>query len=86
VPNTVIRLLSNEKDVHQLFANNPFPQTPPHQIRTLLWQYWFTSMEEKRKTGNWWRRQLEGRYAPTLVKTTDGEIRVLEWADVPPRE
>ena len=86
VPDTMIRLLSNEKDVLQLFADNPFPQTPPRQIRTLLWQYWFTSMEEKRKTGNWWRRQLLGRYAPTLVKTTDGEIRVLEWADVPPRE
>jgi hypothetical protein len=86
VPNTVIRLLSNDKDVLQLFADNPFPQTPPRKIRTLLWQYWFTSMEEKRKTGNWWRRQLVGRYAPTLEKTTEGEIRVVEWDDVPPRE
>jgi hypothetical protein len=86
VPNTVIRLLSNEKDVLQLFADNPFPQRPPRKIRTLLWQYWFTSMEEKRMTGNWWRRQLLGRYAPTLEKTTDGEIKVVEWPDVTPRE
>ena len=86
VPNAVIRLLSNERDVLQLFADNPFPQRPPRKIRTLLWQYWFTSMEERRMTGNWWRRQLLGRYAPTLEKTTDGEIRVVEWPDVTPRE
>jgi len=86
VPNTVIRLLSNGDDVLQLFADNPFPQTPPRQIRTLLWQYWFTSMEEKRRTGMWWRRQLIGRFAPTLEKAPDGEIKVVEWPDVPPRE
>lgn len=86
VPNTAIRLLSNDKDVLQLFADNPFPHAPPHEVRTLLWQYWFTSMDEKRKTGIWWKRQLLGRYAPTLGKTPDGEIKALEWADVAPRE
>ena len=86
VPNTAIRLLSNDRDVLQLFAANPFPQAPPQQVRTLLWQYWFTSMDEKRKTGMWWKRQLLGRYAPTLEKTPDGEIKALEWADVAPRE
>jgi lipase maturation factor 1 len=86
VPNTEVRLLSNDKDVLQLFADNPFAQAPPRQIRTLLWQYWFTSLEEKRKTGMWWKRQLLGRYAPTIESTPEGEIRVLETADVPPRE
>jgi hypothetical protein len=86
VPNTAIRLLSNDQDVLQLFADNPFPQAPPHEVRTLLWQYWFTSMDEKRKTGMWWRRQLLGRYAPTLGKMADGEIKALEWADVAPTE
>jgi lipase maturation factor 1 len=71
--------------VLQLFADNPFPQ-PPHEIRVLLWQYWFTSMAEKRQTGMWWRRQLLGRYAPTLERTPEGEIRVVEWPDVQPRE
>jgi hypothetical protein len=86
VPNTVVRLLSNDKDVLQLFADNPFPQAPPREIRTVLWQYWFTSSEERRMSRQWWKRQLIGRYAPTLEKTPDGDIRVLEWADVPPRE
>ena len=85
VPNTEVRLLSNEKDVLQLFAGNPFPE-PPREIRALLWQYWFTSMAEKRQSGTWWRRQLLGRYAPTLERTPEGEIRVVEWPDAQPRE
>jgi hypothetical protein len=79
VPNTELRLLSNDKDVLQLFAANPFPRQPPQQIRALLWQYWFTSMEEKRKTGMWWRRELRGLYAPTLEKTREGKIQVVQW-------
>lgn len=86
VPNTVVRLLSNDQDVLQLFADNPFPQTPPREIRTVLWQYWFTSMKEKRSTGMWWKRQWVGLYAPTLEKTLEGDVRVLQWADVPARE
>jgi len=86
VPNTIVRLLSNDKDVLQLFADNPFPRAPPRQVRVMIWQYWFTSMEEKRKTGMWWKRQLLGRYAPTVEKTSSGQTRVLEWDDVQPRE
>ena len=86
VPNAEVRLLSNDKDVLQLLAGNPFPQQPPHQIRALLWQYWFTSMEEKRKTGMWWRRELLGLYAPTLERTPDGEIRIVEYPNLRQRE
>jgi hypothetical protein len=86
VPNTIVRLFSNDKDVMQLFADNPFPHAPPREIRTVLWQYWFTSMEEKRKTGMWWKRQLLGRYAPTVERTPKGEIRNLDWDDVQPME
>jgi lipase maturation factor 1 len=86
VPNTEVRLLENDKDVLGLFAGNPFAQAPPRQIRVLLWQYRFTSMEEKRQTGNWWRRQLLGLYAPTLERESDGTIQVLELPNVEPRE
>src|SRR4051812_13446896 len=85
VPNTELRLLSNDKDVLELFADKPFPQ-PPRQVRALLWQYWFTSMTEKRQTGMWWRRQLLGRYAPTLERTENGDIKIVERPDVQPRE
>ncbi len=86
VPNTELRLLSNDKDVLALFAGNPFPQEPPRRIRAVLWQYWFTSMAEKRATGMWWRRQLLGLYAPTLEREPDGTIAVIEWPAVRSRE
>jgi hypothetical protein len=86
VPNTEFRLLSNDKDVLALFASNPFSQEPPRQIRAVLWQYWFTTMAEKRATGMWWRRQLLGLYAPTLEREPDGTIAVIEWPAVRARE
>jgi len=78
VANTEVRLLSNDKDVLALFAGNPFAQQPPQQVRAVLWQYWFTSMAEKRATGNWWRRQWLGLYAPVLEREPDGTIVAIE--------
>ncbi|HSZ01723.1 MAG TPA: lipase maturation factor family protein [Terriglobales bacterium] len=86
VINTEVRLLSTDPDVLALFAGNPFPQEPPHQVRAVLWQYWFTTAAEKHKTGMWWRREFLGLYAPTLIRDTDGRIRAVEWPMVPPRQ
>jgi lipase maturation factor 1 len=86
VPNTEVRLLSNDKDVLALFADNPFGKEPPRQIRVLLWQYWFTTMAEKRATGMWWRRELLGLYGPTIERMPDGEINVVEESTTSPRE
>jgi lipase maturation factor 1 len=86
VPNTEVRLLSNDKDVLALFAGNPFAREAPRQIRAVLWQYWFTSLAEKRANGTWWRRQLVGLYGPTLEREPDGSIRVLEWPTGRPHE
>lgn len=85
-PNTAVRLLANDKDVLSLFAGNPFPNQPPKQIRVMLWQYWFTTMAEKHRTGLWWRRESLGLYAPTLEREADGSIQVAEWPNVAPRE
>lgn len=86
VPATEERLLSNDADVLSLFAGNPFPHEPPRFIRVVLWQYWFTSMAEKRSQDLWWRRQLLGLYGPTLTRESSGRVGVVEWPTVPPRE
>jgi len=86
VVSTEERLLNNAQDVLELFRGNPFPGAPPKQIRAVLWQYWFTSMAEKRATGNWWKRQYLGTYAPTLMQSPDGRLIVLGWPDVRPRD
>jgi hypothetical protein len=79
VIHTEQNLLRGDADVLALFASNPFPGTPPKQIRAVLWQYWFTTPGEKRATGLWWRRQLLGLYAPTLERQPDGRIAILQW-------
>jgi hypothetical protein len=86
VPNTEVRLLSNAPDVLTLFEKNPFPHEPPREVRAVMWQYWFTTMSEKRTQGLWWRRQFVGLYAPTLEREADGTIRGVEWPTVGPRE
>ena len=79
VVSTEERLLAGSRDVLALFAGNPFPNAPPKEIRAVLWQYWFTTLAEKRATGLWWRRELIGLYAPVLERDADGKIVVIEW-------
>ena len=80
------RLLANSRDVLSLFAGSPFGENAPKYVRAVIWQYWFTSLEEKRKTGMWWRRQDLGLYAPTLTRMPDGKLGVIEWPQPsPPR-
>ena len=75
------RLLANQHDVLALFRSNPFPQSPPRFVRAVLWQYWFTSRDEKRRTGNWWRRQLLGLYAPEITLTPNATPEIVQWPD-----
>jgi lipase maturation factor len=86
VPRTEQALLRGSQDVLLLFAGNPFPKAPPKQVRAVLWQYWFTTPQEKRATGMWWRREQVGLYAPTLEREDDGRIVVLQWPQMEPRE
>jgi hypothetical protein len=87
VPLTEERLLDSDANVLSLFQGNPFPHAPPLYVRAVLWHYWFTSVEEKRHTGNWWKRKLVGLYAPELTRQADGTPGVVEWAEpLPTRE
>ncbi len=72
------RLLVNQPEVLELFAANPFDDTPPQQVRTIVYQYWFTDRKTKRQTGAWWRREPLGEYAPPLARQQDGKIVMLD--------
>ncbi|HWZ59130.1 MAG TPA: lipase maturation factor family protein [Gemmatimonadaceae bacterium] len=71
---TQARLLDNDAGVVSLFRHNPFPGTPPAQVRTVLWQYWFTTVAERRQTGRWWNRTFLGNYAGTVARDADGRL------------
>jgi hypothetical protein len=53
-------------------------------VRTIVYQYWFTSLKTKRETGDWWRSEELGEYAPALERQPDGKIVLLEMPTAPP--
>ena len=78
VPRTEELLLENDHAVLGLFAGNPFSDAPPRFVRAVLWQYWFSTPQEKTAQGAWWRRQFLGTYAPTLTRAPNGRFGIVE--------
>src|SRR2546423_1929900 len=66
------RLLEGDSSVLALFRRDPFNGRPPSMVRTILWQYWFTDLATKKKTGAWWRRQELGPFSPSVSRGQDG--------------
>jgi hypothetical protein len=66
------RLVEGSPSVLKLFRGDPFHGRPPAMVRTLVWQYWFTDLETKRRTGLWWRRRELGPFTGTLKRASDG--------------
>jgi len=60
------KLLENDKPVLGLLRVNPFPDRPPRFVRALLYEYHFTTPEERRKTGAIWKRSVVGLYFPAV--------------------
>lgn len=54
----LVRLREGESTVTSLLEHNPFEDVPPARLRVLLYQYRFTTADEKRETGDWWHREL----------------------------
>lgn len=68
------RLLQGSPPVLKLLKYNPFAEHPPTYIRVLLYDYEFTTKEERAQTGNWWKRTLVGTYAePMRLVTKEDE-------------
>jgi lipase maturation factor 1 len=61
------RLLENSPDVTALLGSNPFPRKPPLYVRALLYDYRYSTAEEKNATGAWWVRQPQGIYYPAVA-------------------
>ncbi len=60
------RLLEGDRSVLGLLRYNPFPDEPPKFVRALLYEYHFTTPEERRQTGAIWSRKLIGLYFPPV--------------------
>jgi membrane protein implicated in regulation of membrane protease activity len=62
----ILKLLAGDRATLRLMGTNPFPDRPPAYIRALLYDYRYTTPEEKRDTGAWWVRQQLGVYLPAI--------------------
>jgi predicted DCC family thiol-disulfide oxidoreductase YuxK/uncharacterized membrane protein YphA (DoxX/SURF4 family) len=62
-----LRLLQNSPPIVALLERNPFPNKPPKYIRATLYEYRFTNMATRRKTGEWWHRELIGPYVQPVT-------------------
>lgn len=62
----LVKLLQGEKEVIALLKHNPFPNSPPLYLRTIIYEYEFTDFKTLQETGNWWKRTYIGNYTPTI--------------------
>ena len=78
IVNLGAKLLEGDSAVLSLIQSNPFRDKPPRYVRAELLEYHFTTPEEHRRTGLWWRRTLTGPYFPPVSLQTPGFRQILE--------
>jgi lipase maturation factor 1 len=66
------RLIAGSPSVLSLFRADPFNRKPPAMVRTVIYQYWFTDLATKQKTGAWWRREELGPFSPAAERDSTG--------------
>jgi hypothetical protein len=63
-----IRLLQGSPEVVRLLARDPFSGQPPRYLRATLYQYSFTTLAEKRKSGDYFHSEGPAPYlAPVAL-------------------
>ena len=72
------KLLQGDAGTLSLLRTNPFPDRPPRYIRAELYEYRFTSPEERKKSGLWWKRELAGAYFPPVSLQSPAFRNLLE--------
>lgn len=61
-----LQLLQNQESAKSFFAVNPFPDQPPKHLRAVVYNYQFTTPEERASTGHWWKRTPVRLYFPPV--------------------
>jgi hypothetical protein len=56
------RIKEGSPQVTALLASNPFPTTPPNYVRALIYQYRFTTPQERKINGQIWQSNTPGIY------------------------
>ncbi|MCX4186471.1 lipase maturation factor family protein [Methylophaga sp. OBS4] len=56
------QLRKGSPQVLSLLKNNPFPVKPPRFLRVQAYDYRFTTAEQRKQSGDWWRREYLGLF------------------------
>jgi hypothetical protein len=67
------RLLEGTPEVLRLLDSNPFPSSPPRYIRSVKYDYRFSTLSERKSAHTFWSRSLVGRYCP-ILSLKDGRL------------
>jgi len=70
------KLLAGDRATLSLLKSNPFPGQPPRFVRATLYEYHFSTPQERSKSGLWWNRTLVRPYFPP-VSLQPGDFRDL---------
>ncbi|MFI5362587.1 MAG: lipase maturation factor family protein [Elusimicrobiota bacterium] len=65
--NLLYRLLQGSPDVEALLGPSPLGGARPAYARATLWSTRFSTPEERRADGSWWRRERKGLYFPVVA-------------------
>ena len=60
--NLLAGILRGDTQTVGLLRANPFPGRPPRYLRAQYFLYKFTTPDERRQSGRWWTRRLEGTF------------------------
>ena len=77
-PALVGRLLQNDGPTLSLMAGNPFPDKPPTWIRAMMYEYRFTTADERLATHDVWTRRRLGELLRPVSLQTPGFVSTLE--------
>lgn len=65
--NFQVHLLKGTPEVLALVRENPFKEKPPLYVRTIVYDYTYTTFEERKKTGRWWNREYKGVFTSPIM-------------------
>jgi hypothetical protein len=68
------RLLQGSAPVTRLLEAPPFGDRPPAMLRVDAYRARFTTPEERRTTGDWWRREYVGPFYPLPLLTNSARV------------
>lgn len=64
--NLLYRLLEGSPDVRALLGPSPLGAARPAYARATIWSERFSTPEERRADGSWWKRERKGLYFPVV--------------------